>query len=289
MRIVLLGPLGSGKDELAAKIAETYQLSLITQDKILDTVAEEPTELGKLAKEARNTSRVSDDLLIALLRMQLPGMDLSQGYVLVDMPRSESQTLVLEELLGDYHAPIDLVINLEVDSDDLMERLVGHIACDKCGTQYNLYVNPPMVEGICDVCGARVIKRPDDYEETISNRLRLYDMQMLPVLQRYQALDKLQRFSVKLDDTQALFDSVCGYIKSDAFQAHLANQAEENLAAEPVSEKIDTKNATQALEAAIQAMSPKRQKVSRKKATAKKTAKKKVTKKKVSKKRVAKK
>lgn len=283
MRIVLIGPLGSGKANLAEKMGQIYQVPIITQTSVLDTAAKEPTELGKLAKEARDTSRVSDDLLLALLRLQLPNMDLTQGYVLVDIPRSEVQAVALEELLTDFNAPFDRVINLDVDTDDLMERLVGYIACDHCGADYNLYVNPPMVDGVCDVCGARVIKRPPDYEETISNRLRLYDIQMIPVLERYKSAAILQRFTTKLDDPDSLLDEVKNYLDNESFPKHSLDQAESNTA------EIDTKGATQALEAAIEAMSPGRKKVSRKKAAAKKTTKKKAVAKKGVSKKVAKK
>ena len=80
-----------------------------------------------------------------------------------------------------------------ISRHELMERLVGRITCDSCGAQYNMYVNPPLVEGVCDECGARVIRRPDDYEETISNRLRVYEGQMGPLLQYYQLGEKLHR------------------------------------------------------------------------------------------------
>lgn len=205
MRIVLLGPPGSGKMDLAQKIAATYGTVVITQASVLDTAASESGELGRLAKEARDSSRVSDELLLALLRIQLPKMDLHNGYVLVDMPKNTSQAEVLDELLADLGRPVDLVINLDVDSDDLMERLVGHIECDNCGALYNMYVNPPMVEGVCDACGARVIRRPDDYEETISNRLRIYDMQMVPVLEFYEQKEKLERIDAG-DGTDAVWD-----------------------------------------------------------------------------------
>ena len=128
-----------------------------------------------------------------LLRLQLPRMDLSRGYVLVDMPKNSGQADVLDSVLNDLGRPVDLVLNLEVDRDDLMERLVGAIECDSCGASYNMYVNPPMVDNVCDYCGARVRRRPDDYEETISNRLRDYDMQMGPLLQYYNMDEKLQR------------------------------------------------------------------------------------------------
>ena len=193
MRIVLLGPPGSGKAELSKKIATEYDLPIITQSSVVDTAASEATELGRLAAEARDASRISDELLLHLLRLQLPRMDLSRGYVLVDMPKNSGQADVLDSVLNDLGRPVDLVLNLEVDRDDLMERLVGAIECDSCGASYNMYVNPPMVDNVCDYCGARVRRRPDDYEETISNRLRDYDMQMGPLLQYYNMDEKLQR------------------------------------------------------------------------------------------------
>ncbi len=194
MRIVLLGPPGSGKGELAERIAKAYDIPIVTQASIVDAVAAESGELGRLAAEARDAARVSDELLLALLRIQLPKLDLSRGYLLVDMPRDAGQADVLDAMLNDLGKPVDLAIKLDVDMDELMERLVGRVQCDHCGALYNMYVNPPLVDGVCDECGARVRRRPPDYEETISNRLRVYEGQMGPLLQYYQQAGKLHRF-----------------------------------------------------------------------------------------------
>ena len=193
MRIVLLGPPGSGKAELSQRISDHYGIPVITVNSVMQRAAAEQSELGRLAKEAMDMSRVSDELLLALLRIQLPQMDLGKGFVLVDLPKNAGQADVLDSVLNDLGAGIELVLNLEVDPDELMERLVGRITCDNCGAKYNLYVNPPMVDGVCDECGARVVRRPDDYEETISNRLRVYEGQMGPLLQYYRLGDKLNR------------------------------------------------------------------------------------------------
>jgi len=194
MRIVLLGPPGSGKGKLAERIARAYDIPIVTQASIVDAVAAESGELGRLAAEARDAARVSDELLLALLRIQLPKLDLNRGYLLVDMPRDAGQAEVLDAMLGELGQPVDLAIKLDVDMDELMERLVGRVQCDHCGALYNMYVNPPLVDGVCDACGARVRRRPPDYEETISNRLRVYEGQVGPLLQYYQQAGKLQRF-----------------------------------------------------------------------------------------------
>jgi len=193
MRIVVLGPPGSGKAELSRHIAEHYGMPIITVSSVMQRAAAENSELGRLAKEAMDMSRVSDELLLALLRIQMPQMDLRKGFILVDLPKNAGQADVLDSVLNDLGASVDLVLNLQVDPDELMERLVGRITCDSCGAQYNMYVNPPLVDGVCDECGARVVRRPDDYEETISNRLRVYEGQMGPLLQYYGLGGKLQR------------------------------------------------------------------------------------------------
>jgi adenylate kinase len=193
MRIVLLGPPGSGKSALSQKLSTSLGMPVITVHSVMEQAASEQSELGRLAKETMEQSRVSDELLLALLRIQIPRMDLSRGFVLVDFPKNAGQADVLDGMLNDLGAGIELVLNLEVDRDELMERLVGRITCDHCGAEYNRYVNPPMVDGVCDACGARVVRRPDDYEETISNRLRVYEGQMGPLLQYYEIGGKLHR------------------------------------------------------------------------------------------------
>ena len=96
---------------------------------------------------------MSDELLLALLRVQLAQPDLADGFVLVDFPRNAAQADVLDSILDSLGRPLDLVLYVNVDPDELMERLVGRITCEHCGAQYNLYINPPTVEGVCDICG----------------------------------------------------------------------------------------------------------------------------------------
>ena len=294
MRIVLLGPPGSGKGELSEKIADTYQTPIVTQASIVDAVAAEPGELGRLAAEARDAARVSDELLLALLRIQLPKMDLGQGYLLVDMPKDSGQADVLDSMLDDLGKPIDLALKLDVDMDELMERLVGRIRCDNCGASYNMYVNPPLVDGVCDECGARVRRRPDDYEETISNRLRVYEGQMGPLLQYYEQAGKLHRFDAT-GDIVPLWEKVRALIDATpstplAAESEVPAEAEET--AKPVKKvkkKVAKKVSKAEAEPAAKPAKKTAAKKTAKKAAAKKTVSKKVVKKSAAKKAVAKK
>ena len=214
MHIVLLGPPGASTPVISQKIVKTYGLSLVTQNGLLETLAKEGTgELSQIAKEARETTRVSDELLFAALRTQWSSDNLDIGSLFIDIPKNEHQIEMLEYFLADDHEAIDLVLKLRVDNDDLVERLVGHIHCDKCGTDYNVYINPPMVDRVCDNCGGRVKQRPDDYEETISNRLRLYDIRMAPVLDFYDKQGKLQTMLDDGANLKTLWQTVKKHIK----------------------------------------------------------------------------
>ncbi len=195
MRIILLGPQGSGKTVISQKIAEKYGIPVVKFQNVadeLDATAKEDSELGRLAKESISSGSVSDDVCTAVLRKVLGKDDLSGGFLLVDYPKDSGQANEIDEAMNRLKRPVDLVLMIDIDRDELMERRVGRIDCDQCGAHYNLYVNPPMVEGVCDACGARVSRRPRGYEENIANRLRDYDMLLGPILEHYKLNGKLR-------------------------------------------------------------------------------------------------
>jgi len=195
MRIILLGPPGSGKSVISRKIAEKYGFPVVSVEEVaeeLSAMAQQDDELGRLAKESIGSGRVSDDVCNTVLKRVLGKEELDGGFVLVGYPKDAAQAEFIETAMNQMRRPLDLVMMIDIDRDELMERRVGRIDCDACGTHYNLYVNPPMVEGICDLCGSRVSRRPRGYEENIANQLREYDVAVQPVLDYFRQLNKLQ-------------------------------------------------------------------------------------------------
>ena len=302
MRIILMGPPGSGKSVIARKITEKYGFPVVTMEDVaeeLSAMASEEDEIGRMARESISSGRVSDDVCNTVLKRVLAKDELASGYVLLGYPKDASQAEVLYSAMRQAGRPIDLVLMIDIDRDELMERRVGRIDCDSCGAQYNLYVNPPMVEGVCDLCGARVSRRPRGYEENIANQLREYDVNMQPILEFYQNQGILRHVDGNGTEEQ-LWENVRKAIDTTtpAQVELLREQAEAGQAAEKGKGKVarkparkkaaPEKKATTTKKAAKKKAAPAK-KAPAKKSVAKKTAKKKVAKKASAKKKVVKK
>lgn len=191
MRIILLGLPGSGKEQLARSLADHYKIPVLTLESTLTEIAAEKTELGRLVKEAAFAGKFSDELIMAALRIRLARADAQTGFIMEDFPRSTGQAETLDILLKGLRRPLNAVVKIAIEPDDLMEHLVGQITCQNCGAKYNIYNNPPIVEGMCNECGEKIRSRPDDYEENIANRLRNCEMIMLPLERFYGGQKKM--------------------------------------------------------------------------------------------------
>ncbi|WP_419604854.1 adenylate kinase family protein [Thiolapillus sp.] len=243
MRIILLGPPGSGKSVISRKIAEKYGFPVVSVEEVaeeLSAMAQQDDELGRLAKESIGSGRVSDDVCNTVLKRVLGKEELGLGFVLVGYPKDAAQAEFIETAMNQMRRPLDLVMMIDIDRDELMERRVGRIDCDACGTHYNLYVNPPMVEGICDLCGSRVSRRPRGYEENIANQLREYDVAVQPVLDYFRQLNKLRLVDANGTEEQ-LWESVQTVIDSTepapVLEAPEETTEKKEAAARPASQK----------------------------------------------------
>ena len=213
MRIVLLGAPGCGKGTQGHRLAENYKVPEISTGDLLREAVAAGTALGKAAKAVMDAGQlVSDDIVLGVIRERLTRADAANGFILDGFPRNAAQAEQLDELLDQLGQPIDLALLIEVDVDIILQRLLGRRTCVSCGASYNIFYAPPRMDDSCDQCGGRLKRRSDDNEETIGNRLRIYEIQTSPVIDRYRDQGRL-RVVQGLGDIGDVFKAVSKVIK----------------------------------------------------------------------------
>ena len=190
--IILLGAPGAGKGTQAAYLRDEWGLTHISTGDILRAEVREGTELGKQAQGYMERGElVPDDLIIRMMEERLKLLGESAGYILDGFPRTMAQAEALEEMMQRIDHTLDAVVDLTVPDRELIRRLTGRRVCPNCSAVYHVDTLPPKEEGICDVCGARLIQRKDDQLDAIMNRLDVYKAQSAPLIAYYQARGKL--------------------------------------------------------------------------------------------------
>ena len=209
MKLILLGPPGAGKGTQAESIKEAYNLIHISTGDIFRKNMKENTPLGVKAKEYVDKGQlVPDEITIAMVEDRLSQEDVREGFLLDGFPRSTSQAEALDDIMMELGSKIDKVINIEVDKNILVDRVVGRRICKECGATYHVRSNPPKPAGICDKCGGELYQRADDTEETVAKRISIYEEETLPLVEYYT--EKGNLFTV--DGTLGI-DTVFGKIQ----------------------------------------------------------------------------
>ena len=187
MKIIMLGAPGAGKGSQASRIAMEYQLPHISTGDIFRANLKEETELGKKAKSFMDKGElVPDDITIAMLLERIHKEDCKNGYILDGFPRTIPQAEALKEALAKKNEKIDLALDVEASDELIIKRMAGRRTCPACGAIYHIVTLPPKTEGICDRCGADLIQRKDDNEETVKNRLKIYHEVTEPLISYYK-------------------------------------------------------------------------------------------------------
>jgi adenylate kinase len=188
MRLVLLGPPGAGKGTQAEHIADHYGIPNISTGDIFRANVAERTSLGEIAKSYMDEGDlVPDDLTIAMVRDRLGRDDTDGGFLLDGFPRTVPQAEAFSQMLDDLEEPLDAVLKLQVDDDEVVRRLSGRRICRSCGRTFHVELDPPKAEGVCDACGGELYQRDDDKPETVRRRLQVYHEQTRPLVEFYEA------------------------------------------------------------------------------------------------------
>ncbi len=208
MRIVLFGAPGVGKGTQAKKIQSTYPIPQISTGDILRAAVKNITELGKKAKVFIDKGElVPDDLILSLMKDRLVEKDCEPGFILDGFPRTIPQAESLDVLLAELKLKLDAVIDIDVDYEKIVTRLTNRRLCPSCGTDYNLASNPPNPDGTCKKCGSNVLQRDDDQENTIRNRLKVYNRQTRPLKDYYSGQGLLKPVNGD-QDAEKVFEKI---------------------------------------------------------------------------------
>ncbi len=211
--IILMGPPGAGKGTLAKQLKEALNLVHISTGDMFREAIKAQTELGLLAASYINKGDlVPDDVTIGLVKERLSQPDCEAGFLLDGFPRTLPQAEALNEIAKSISRPIEAVINLDCDNEELVRRISGRRVCKNCGAPYHVVTMKPKVEGVCDLCGGPLYQRKDDNEEALKVRLEHYISETKPLLDYYKKLGLLESFN-SLIGKEVLFDEVSSYLK----------------------------------------------------------------------------
>lgn len=181
MKLILLGAPGAGKGTQAEYIAERLSIPQVSTGNIIRAQIKSGTELGNRVKAiVESGALVSDELVVELLKDRISQADCANGFILDGFPRTIPQAEALEEICA-----VDVVLEIAVPDEKIIARMSGRRVCPACGATFHVVNNPPKEDGVCDLCGAKLITRPDDDEKVVRQRLDVYHAQTEPLISFY--------------------------------------------------------------------------------------------------------
>ncbi|MGA2150564.1 MAG: adenylate kinase [Geobacteraceae bacterium] len=186
MNLILLGPPGAGKGTQAKILAKKFEIPQISTGDILRGAVKEQTPMGIKAKGFMDAGAlVPDEVVVGIVEERLARPDCASGFILDGFPRTVGQADALKRTLAGMGKTIEHVISITIDKEELLGRITGRRTCRLCGKGYHLLFDPPKRNGACDECGGELFQRDDDKEETMRNRLDVYEKQTAPLIAYY--------------------------------------------------------------------------------------------------------
>ena len=195
LNIILLGPPGAGKGTQAALLVEKYGMVQLSTGDMLRETRKADTPLGRQVADVMDSGAlVSDEIVSAMIDAKLASLSTETGVIFDGYPRTEAQAVSLDGLLTSHSRTLDQVIELAVDEDALVARIVGRFTCGQCGEGYHDTFKQPATLGVCEKCGSTDFKRrADDNEDTVRTRMAEYRGKTAPILPIYEARDLVSR------------------------------------------------------------------------------------------------
>ena len=213
MNILFLGAPGSGKGTQSKNIEKEFEIPQISTGDLLRAETSSGSEVGEELKKIMSSGKfVSDDVVLKLVSKKIKSDDCQKGFILDGFPRNLSQATSLDKLLDDINVSIEYVFLIDVPSELIIKRCVGRITCNTCGKIENEYFSD-IREG--DKCGEGIfVKRADDNEETVTNRLKVYAEQTEPIIDFYENKGILHRIIGGEDGPERLTNEIISIIKN---------------------------------------------------------------------------
>jgi adenylate kinase len=213
MRLILLGPPGAGKGTQAKMLKEKFRIPQISTGDILRQAVKDNNELGAKATSFMDLGQlVPDDIVIGLIKERVKQVDCATGFILDGFPRTIVQAEKLTETMTEMGLVIDRVVDLEVNTEEVINRLAGRSTCPDCGGMFHDESCPPKISGICDSCGGFLAQRQDDNVKTILKRLEVYQKSTAPLKQFYEKQGNLKAVTAR-GSVEEIFSRVLEMVK----------------------------------------------------------------------------
>jgi adenylate kinase len=212
-RLIFVGPPGAGKGTHAPRVVDAFGLKHLSTGDMLREAVKQGTPLGLQAKALMDEGAlVGDDLVTGIVEDAITSPECKKGFILDGFPRTAEQARLLNAALEKHGCEIDAVINLELPDELLIKRITGRLIHPPSGRSYNIYFNPPKKEDTDDVTGEPLVKRGDDTEDKLQNRLSEFHNKTEPVLEQYRS--KIVNINAAQEDINVISQDIIHSLRS---------------------------------------------------------------------------